>query len=144
MTIEYSNWLIDKIVDKETEGLLWENNFSETTEKDLMKTTMNSKVGTETMKCLSQKKLMTNRKRKDWRQSDFLIFFGFEHAFFRIWHKTLMFRNYLGFAGWGFYLKCRLLGFGIFMVWFRVWVFGFYVMAWFKGMVEFLVILVNG
>ena len=30
------------------------------------------------------------------------------------------------------------------MVWFRVWVFGFYVMAWFKGMVEFLVILVNG
>ena len=30
------------------------------------------------------------------------------------------------------------------MFWFRVWVFGFCVMTWFEGMVEFLVILVNG
>ena len=37
------------------------------------------------------------------------------------------------------------LGFGIFlMVWFRVLILGFCVMTWFNGMVEFLVILVNG
>jgi len=30
------------------------------------------------------------------------------------------------------------------MVWFRAWILGFYVMTWFNGKVEFLVILVNG
>ena len=47
------------------------------------------------------------QKKKRWRQNDLLIIiiiiiiiiiFGFEHAYFRSWHKTLMFRNYLGFA----------------------------------------------
>ena len=36
------------------------------------------------------------------------------------------------------------MGFGIFMVWFRVWAFGFCVITWFNGMIEILVILVNG
>ena len=35
-------------------------------------------------------------------------------------------------------------GLEFFMVWFRVWVLGFCVMTCFNGMVEFLVILVNG
>ena len=30
------------------------------------------------------------------------------------------------------------------MVWLRIWAFVFCVMTWFSGMVEFLVILVNG
>ena len=62
-----------------------------------------------------------------------------------------MFRNYLGFATLGFCLRCRLLVFFFFfgMVWFRVWVlqvwvFGFCVMTWFNGMVEFWKILFNG
>ena len=66
-----------------------------------------------------------------------------------------MFRNYLGFAGCGFYFRCRHLGFRVFMVWLRVWVLvvfflffflwsrcgflDFGVMTWFNGMVEFLV-----
>ena len=55
-----------------------------------------------------------------------------------------MFRNYLGFASYGFCLRCRLLGFSSFMVWLRIWAFVFCVMTLFNGMVEFLVILVNG
>ena len=41
---------------------------------------------------------MTNKKRKEKRQSDLLIF-GFEHVYLKVDVKTLMFRNYLGFAG---------------------------------------------
>ena len=52
-----------------------------------------------------------------------------------------MFRNYLGFAGQGFYLRCRLLGFQNFYS--LVQGLGFWIL-W-NGMVEyFLVILVNG
>ena len=42
-----------------------ENSFLETTEKDTMKTTMNSKEGTRKMKHLTKKKSMINQKRKD-------------------------------------------------------------------------------
>ena len=57
--------------------------------------------------------------------------------------------NYLGFASQEFCLRYRFLGFFIyfiyfFMVWLSVQAFGFCVMSWFNGMVEFLVILVNG
>ena len=55
-----------------------------------------------------------------------------------------MFRNYLGFASYGFCLRCRLLGFSSFMVWLRIWAFVFCVMTLFNEIVEFLVILVNG
>ena len=52
-----------------------------------------------------------------------------------------MFRNYLGFAGQGFYLRCRLLGFQNFYS--LVQGLGFWILC--NGMVEyFLVILVNG
>ena len=39
-----------------------ENSFLETTEKDTMKTTMNSKEGTRKMKHLTKKKSMINQK----------------------------------------------------------------------------------
>ena len=51
-----------------------------------------------------------------------------------------MFRNYLGFAGQAFCLKCRLLEFWNFYG--LVQVLGFWILC--NGMVEFLVILVNG
>ena len=63
-----------------------------------MMTTMNLKDGTQMKKFLAQRKSMTNKKRKEKRQSGLLIF-GFEHVYLKVDVKTLMFRNYLGFAG---------------------------------------------
>ena len=127
MTIEYSNWLVDKIVDKEANMVAMRKQFRRVNEKDMMMTTMKLKETTRMSKHLAQKKSMINQKRKDRRQSDLLIF-GFEHVDLKVDVKNLMFRNYLAFAGYGFCLRCRLLGFHyyyyyyyyFFMVWFRV------------------------
>ena len=87
-----------RLLIKKLRWLLWENNFSEIIKKDTFKTTMNSKEGSRITKYLAQRKSMINKKRKEWRQSDLLIF-GFEHAYLKVDVKTLMFGNYLGFSG---------------------------------------------
>ena len=125
MTTEYSNWLVDKIADRKLRWLLWESSFSEITRKDMMIITMNLKEGTRMTKYLAQRKSMVNLKRKDWRQ--IVLIFGFEHVYLEDDVKTLMFRNYLGFASLGFCLRCRLLVF--FFFFFLVWFgsgFGFF------------------
>ena len=37
-----------------------------------------------------------------------LLFFGFEHVYFKSWCGTLRFRNYLGLSGLGFCLRFDL------------------------------------
>ena len=64
MTIEYSNCLVNKIVDKEAEMVAIKSSFLKITRKDTMKITMNSKERTRMMKYLAQKKLVINKKRK--------------------------------------------------------------------------------
>ena len=97
MTTKYSNWFLDKIVDKETEMVAMRKQFLKDNCEETIKTTMNSKEGSRMTKYLAQRKSIINKKRKDWRQSDLLIF-GFEHVYLKVDVKTVMFRNYLGFA----------------------------------------------
>ena len=65
MTIEYSNWLVDKIVDKEANMVAMRKQFRIVNEKDMMMTTMKLKETTRMSKHLAQKKSMINQKRKN-------------------------------------------------------------------------------
>ena len=81
MTTEYSNWLVDKITDKEIEMVAMRKQFLRVG-KDMMMTTMNLKEGTKMTRYLAQKKSTINQKRKNLRQNDYLVF-GFEHVYFK-------------------------------------------------------------
>ena len=65
MTTKYSNWLVNKIADKRLTWLLWENNFLETTEKDMRMTTMSLNGGTKMLKYLARMESTDNQRRKD-------------------------------------------------------------------------------
>ena len=73
MTIEYSYWLIDKIVNKEAERIAIREQFLRDNRESPNEDNYEFKEGTVMTKCLSQKKSMISIKRKDLKQSD-LIF----------------------------------------------------------------------
>ena len=49
-------------------------------------------------KYASQEKLVI-KKKKNTKVKVTFLFFGFEHVYLKVDVKTLMFKNYLGFAG---------------------------------------------
>jgi len=65
MTIEYSNWLVNKIADKEADMVAMRKHSSETIKKDTRLKTMSLKGGSKTMKYLAQTKSINNQRRKD-------------------------------------------------------------------------------
>ena len=73
MTTEYSNWLVDKITDKEIEMVAMRKQFLRVG-KDMMMTTMNLKEGSRMTKYLAQRKSMINLKRKTEDKVTFLFF----------------------------------------------------------------------
>ena len=112
MTIEYFNWLVNKIMDKETNMASMRKQFLKDNQDKHRDNNYEFKMRDKDDKVPPQMEPTNNQRRKDWRKNDSLIS-GFEHVYFKSSFKTFSFRNYLGLSGIGFYL-----GFDFFRVFF--------------------------
>ena len=97
MSTEYSNWLIEKIVDKEAKRIAMREQFLKDSRErpdehnyELKRMDNDDKVPIIEGIDDQQKK---KRLKTKWP-----YFFGFEHVYLEVDVKTLMFWNYLGFT----------------------------------------------
>ena len=73
MTIEYSNWLVNKIADKEVDMDAMRKQFLRDNRKRHEADNYEFKRRATMIKYLAQMELLNNQIRKDWRKNDLLI-----------------------------------------------------------------------